>query len=83
MVRLGPHLSCTLTFSTGAPQGYVLSPLFYAVNTHDCAPIYPTNNIIKFAEDMNVVGLISGEAETAYRDEFQRQQCGAQRTVSS
>ncbi len=39
---------------------------------HDCTSIHPTNTIIKFADDMTVVGLISRGDEPAYRDEFQR-----------
>ncbi len=31
-VKLGPHLSCTRTLSTGSPQGCVLSPILYSLN---------------------------------------------------
>ena len=31
-VRLGPHQSSSLSLSTGAPQGCVLSPLLYSAN---------------------------------------------------
>lgn len=71
MVRLGSHFSSTLTLSTVAPQGCVLSPLLYVLYTHDCTSVHPTNTIIKFADDTTVVGFISG-GETAYRDEIQR-----------
>ncbi len=71
-VRLGSHFSSTLTLSTGAPQGCVLSPLLYILYTHDCISIHPTNTIIKFADDTTIVGLISGGDETVYRDEIQR-----------
>lgn len=71
-VKLGPHKSSTLTLSTGSPQGCVLSPLLYSLYTHDCTPLYPSNIIIKFADDTTVVGLISGGDESAYRAEVHR-----------
>lgn len=72
MVRLGPYSSSTAMLSTGAQQGCVQSPLLYTLYTHDCIPTHPTNTIIKFADDTTDVGLISGEDETAYRDEVKR-----------
>ena len=41
-VRLSPPHSSTITLSTGSPQGYVLSPLLYALYTNDCSPAHPT-----------------------------------------
>jgi len=74
-VRLGPHLSSTLTLSTGSPQGCVLSPLLYALYTYDCTPTYPTNHIIKYADDTTVVGCVHGGEETAYRAEVKDLPC--------
>jgi len=65
-VKLGPHLSPTLTLSTGSPQGCVLIPLLYTLYTHDCTPTHLSNTIIKFADDTTVVGLISNGDEADY-----------------
>ncbi|KAI3362263.1 hypothetical protein L3Q82_012229, partial [Scortum barcoo] len=51
------------------PQGCVLSPLLYSLFTHDCVATHSSNTIIKFADDMTVIGLITGDDETAYREE--------------
>lgn len=54
----GQHLSSTLALSKGGPQG--------------CVPSHNTNTIVKFADDMTVVGLITKGDESAYREEVQR-----------
>jgi hypothetical protein len=53
----------------GAPQGCVLSHLQYSLYTHDCVPSHCSNTIIKFADDTTVVGLITNNIKTAYREE--------------
>ncbi|KAI5085621.1 gastrula zinc finger protein XlCGF28.1-like, partial [Silurus meridionalis] len=72
-------ISSTTTLSTGAPQGCVLSPLLFTLLTQDCVATHTSNHIIKFADDMTVVGLISKNDESAYREEVQRLTawCGA------
>ncbi len=70
-VRLDSHNSSKLILNTGVPQGCVLIPILYSLFTHDCIPVHGSNSIIKFADDTTVVGLISGDDETAYREEFQ------------
>ncbi|KAK3542978.1 hypothetical protein QTP70_008516 [Hemibagrus guttatus] len=50
----------------------VLSPLLFTLLTHECAAIHSSNHIIKFADDMTVVGLISKNDESANRQEVQQ-----------
>jgi len=50
-VKMGPHLSPTLTLSTGAPQDCMLSPFLYSLYTHDCTSSHNTNTLVKFADD--------------------------------
>ena len=69
MVRVGSNTSATLILNTGAPQGCVLSPLLYSLFTHDCKAKHDSNTIIKFADNTTVVGLITDNDETAYREE--------------
>ena len=47
----------------------MLSPLLYSLFTHDCMARNDSNTIIKFADDITVVGLITDNDETAYREE--------------
>ncbi|KAK3512849.1 hypothetical protein QTP70_028918 [Hemibagrus guttatus] len=68
-VWVGKHVSPSLTLSTGAPQGCVLSPLLYSLYTYDCVATSSSTNI-KFADDTAVVGLISTNDETAYTEEI-------------
>ena len=69
VVRVGNNTSATLFLNTGAPQGCVLSPLLYSLFTHDCVVKHDSNTIIKFADYTTVVGLITDNDETAYREE--------------
>ncbi len=66
VVRMGNNTSSPLTLNTGALQGCVLSPLLY---THDCTATHSSNVIVKFADDTTVIGLITDNDETAYREE--------------
>ncbi len=61
------------------PQGCVLSPLLFTLLTHDCTAKFSSNHIIKFAYDTTVVGLISNNDETHYREEVAQlaEWCGA------
>ncbi len=71
IVRMGKHVSSSITLNTGAPQGCVLSPLLFYLYTYDCRPSYETNTIIKFADDTIVVGKITNNNESAYRAEVE------------
>ncbi|KAF7640927.1 hypothetical protein LDENG_00005030 [Lucifuga dentata] len=65
------HSSSTITLSTSVPQGCVLSAALYSLFTHDCTPSHNSNTLIKFADDTTIVGLITNNNETAYREEVQ------------
>ncbi|KAK3574278.1 hypothetical protein QTP86_004369 [Hemibagrus guttatus] len=54
------------------PQGCMFSPLLFTLLTHDFAAMHSFNHIIKFANDTTVVGLISKNDESVYREEVQR-----------
>ena len=41
----------------------------YSLFTHDCMTKHDSNTIIKFADVTTVVGLITDNDETAYREE--------------
>ncbi|KAK1792044.1 hypothetical protein P4O66_001826 [Electrophorus voltai] len=69
-VRVGNCVSSTLTLSTGAPQGCVLSPLLYSLYTYDCTATSSSIIIVKFADDTVVMGLISDNDERAYLEEI-------------
>ncbi len=64
--RMGNNTSSPLVLNTGAPQGCILRPLLY---THDCTATHSSNVIFKFADDTTVIGLITDNDETAYREE--------------
>ncbi len=78
-VCVGRNTSSTTTLSTGASQGCVLSPLLFTLLTHVYTAKFSSNHIIKFADDTSVVGLISNNDETHYREEVAEsaEWCGA------
>jgi hypothetical protein len=58
-----------LTLNMGFPQRCVLCPLLYSLFTHNCVAAHNSNTVTKFADNTTVVGLISGDDETTYREE--------------
>ncbi|KAK1784212.1 hypothetical protein P4O66_003960 [Electrophorus voltai] len=65
-VQIRSSTSNTITLSTGAPQGSILSPLLFTLLTHDCAAMDSSNHIIRFTDDTTMVGLINKDNESAY-----------------
>ncbi|XP_064861390.1 uncharacterized protein LOC115101629 isoform X3 [Oncorhynchus nerka] len=57
--------SATLIFNIGGPSGVSSQYRF----THNCMAKHESNTIIKFADNTTVVGLITDNDETAYREE--------------
>ena len=41
----------------------------YSLFTHDCLVAHDSNTTLKFADDTMVLGLITDDDETAYREE--------------
>ncbi|KAI3369483.1 hypothetical protein L3Q82_007490 [Scortum barcoo] len=68
-VDLIPDTHLTLQPLNLSPRlPYVHSPLLYSLFTHDCVATHSSNTIIKFADNTTVIGLITGDDETAYRE---------------
>ncbi len=72
LVRLGKFSSSTHTISTGTPQDCVLSPLLFSLYTNDCTSKDPSVELLKFADDTTVIGLIKDGDESAYRQEVEQ-----------
>ncbi|XP_062422212.1 uncharacterized protein LOC119220588 [Pungitius pungitius] len=71
-VRVGNNISSSITLSTGAPQGCVLSPLLFTLLTHDCTTTHSTNHMVKFTDDTTLVDLITKNSPTPILNTFYR-----------
>jgi hypothetical protein len=69
VVRAGNNTFAMLIFNTGGPQGCVLSSLLYSLFTGDCLGRARLQHHLKFVNDTTVVGLITDNNVTAYREE--------------
>lgn len=70
-IQLETSIFDITTLRPGAPQGCVPSPQLFTLLTHDCAALHSSKYNIRFANDKTVVGLISKNDESAYREEVQ------------
>ena len=64
--------SGVLTINTGAPQGCVLSAFLFTIYTTDCTSGAKNVVILKYADDTVIIGLLSNNDETCYRDEVDK-----------
>ena len=70
-VKIGNFTSRSKIFNTGTPHSYVLSPLLFSSFTNDCTAHMPNSTLIKFADDITVIGLIIDDEECDYRSEIE------------
>ena len=82
VVRVGNNISTPLILNTGAQHGFVLMPLLFSMFTHYWVATHASNSFIMFADDTTVVGLITTNAETAYREEVRAPECGVRKIIS-
>ena len=68
-------VSSTIIFNilnTGTPQGCVLSLLLYSLFTSDCVSHHSSVQLVKFADDTPLEGLVMNSDESEYRHEVNR-----------
>lgn len=70
--RIHTSTSFSAAVNTAAPQGCVLSPLLYTQLTRNCVAIHQSDHIIKYADTTTVIGLITNNDESTYRDEVRQ-----------
>ena len=62
--RVGSCTSSLRTMNTGAPQGCVLSPVLFILYTNSFCASNPGCQILKYADDTVVIGLIKDSDES-------------------
>lgn len=69
VMKIHNHTSSTLFLNTDIPQGRV-SPALYTLFTHACIPIHSSNIMVKFADDIAIMGLVTYNDKTHHREEI-------------
>ncbi|PIK55917.1 hypothetical protein BSL78_07187 [Apostichopus japonicus] len=69
---MGDFRSDQCVISTGAPQGCVLSPVLFCLYTNDCKISSDQCNIIKYADDTVLTGLLYNNDSSAFVSEVQK-----------
>ena len=59
-----------MILNTGAPQGYVLSPVFFSIYTNEMMCDNETLTLIKFADDMALTVKLRGESSLSQYFDF-------------
>ncbi|CAI5669586.1 unnamed protein product [Oreochromis niloticus] len=67
LLRLLPVVKASNKALTGAPQGTVLAPFLFTLYTADFSINSPRCHLQKFSGDSAIVGLITGEDDSEYR----------------
>ena len=71
-MKIHGNFSSSLTLSNGTPQGCVLSPMLYSLIIYDYVSCHESTQILKFADDTTVLGLITNFDESEYRDQMNK-----------
>jgi hypothetical protein len=67
-VQVKESLSGVRTINTGSPQGCVLSPVLFTLYTDGLRSSDYSCQILKYADDTVIIGLINGNDESIYRN---------------
>ena len=67
-IKNNVFLSNTTILNVGSPQGTVLSPALYSIYTDSCRSSSDNINIIKFADDTAIQGLISNSVSSYFNE---------------
>ena len=71
-VYVNGEYSGVTTINTGAPQGCVLSPALFTIYTNDSSSHSNKCLIVKYADDTVLIGFVTGDDESDYRQEISR-----------